>query len=287
MGASITGTMNLGIIKVSVTGNVSSHSSNTRSSDNSAKYHVDVRATNHGTPEGLARVLDMMAANVAPMLMDSTLKDGNGQSLSEQARIKAENLKALRQDISQIEKRLTAAQEGLDTIILQFKKMGTSQRNVYQGTITRLLNAVDISAIDERIKQARTDEEKRAAENEKAEAEKQQLTYSQNMDEVNESWSSFMNQAGDVVKMIADSGETPENVSEMFGLKAVDAEGKAVPYASGETYYSALLAAQKNAVSSQRNITEIEKELFEKKAEYSDAVAGRTRTALPETRAES
>lgn len=287
LGASITGTMNLGIIKVSVTGNVSSHSSNTRSSDNSAKYHVDVRATNHGTPEGLARVLDMMAANVAPMLMDSTLKDGNGQSLSEQARIKAENLKALRQDISQIEKRLTAAQEGLDTIILQFKKMGTSQRNVYQGTITRLLNAVDIGAIDERIKQARNDEEKRAAENEKAEAEKQQLTYSQNMDEVNESWSSFMNQAGDVVKMIADSGETPENVSEMFGLKAVDAEGKAVPYASGETYYSALLAAQKNAVSSQRNITEIEKELFEKKAEYSDAVAGRTRTALPETRAES
>lgn len=265
LGARITGTMNLGIIKVSVTGNVSSHSSNTRSSDNSAKYHVDVRATNHGTPEGLARVLDMMAANVAPMLVGSTLKDGNGQSLSEQARIKAENLKALRQDISQIEKRLTAAQEGLDTIILQFKKMGTSQRNVYQGTVTRLLNAVDISVIDERIKGATTDEEKRAAENEKAEAEKQQLTYSQNMDEVNESWSSFMNQAGAVVKLIADSGEMPENVSEMFALKAVDEEGKAVPYASGESYYSALLAAQKNAVSSQRNITEIEKELFEKK----------------------
>lgn len=284
LGARITGTMNLGIIKVSVTGNVSSHSSNTRSSDNSAKYHVDVRATNHGTPEGLARVLDMMAANVAPMLVGSTLKDGNGQSLSEQARIKAENLKALRQDISQIEKRLTAAQEGLDTIILQFKKMGTSQRNVYQGTVTRLLNAVDISVIDERIKGATTDEEKRAAENEKAEAEKQQLTYSQNMDEVNESWSSFMNQAGAVVKLIADSGEMPENVSEMFALKAVDEEGKAVPYASGESYYSALLAAQKNAVSSQRNITEIEKELFEKKAEYSDAVAGRTRKALPENR---
>lgn len=286
LGASITGTMNLGIIKVSVSGSVSAHSSNTRSSDNSAKYHVDVRATNHGTPEGLARVLDMMAANVAPMLVDSTLKDGNGQNLSEQARIKAENLKALRQDISQIEKRLTAAQDGLDTIILQFKKMGTSQRNVYQGAVTRLLNAVDISAIDERIRQAANDEEKRAAEKEKAEAEKKQLTYSQNMDEVNGSWSSFMNQAGDVVKIIADSGETPENVSEMFALKAVDEEGRVVPYASGETYYSALLAAQKNAVSSQRSITGIEKELFAKKAEYSDAVAGRTREALPENRTE-
>ena len=286
LGASITGTMNLGIIKVSVSGSVSAHSSNTRSSDNSAKYHVDVRATNHGTPEGLARVLDMMAANVAPMLVDSTLKDGNGQNLSEQARIKAENLKALRQDISQIEKRLTAAQDGLDTIILQFKKMGTSQRNVYQGAVTRLLNAVDISAIDERIRQAANDEEKRAAEKEKAEAEKKQLTYSQNMDEVNGSWSSFMNQAGDVVKIIADSGETPETVSEMFALKAVDEEGKVVPYASSETYYSALLAAQKNAVSSQRSITGIEKELFAKKAEYSDAVAGRTREALPENRTE-
>lgn len=65
LGASITGTMNLGIIKVSVSGSVSAHSSNTRSSDNSAKYHVDVRATNHGTPEGLARVLDMMAGKDA------------------------------------------------------------------------------------------------------------------------------------------------------------------------------------------------------------------------------
>lgn len=285
LGASISGSLNMGIFKVSVTGNVSAHSSNTRSSDNSAKYHVDVRATNHGTPEGLARVLDMMAANVAPMLVGSTLKDGNGQSLSEQARIKAENLKALRQDISQIENRLSAAQSGLDTIIVQLKKVGTSQRNIYQGTITKLLNGVDTQEIDKEIQNAKNDEEKKAAEDKKEAAQKQQMEYSQTMDEVNQSWSSFMNQVGDIVKMIADSKETPQGVSEMFALKAIDSEGKIAAYGSEEVYYSALSTAQKNAVESQTNVNEIEKELFEKKAQYSDAVAGRTSAALTENKA--
>lgn len=275
LGASITGSLSLGVFKVSVTGNVSAHSSNTRSSDNSAKYHVDVRATNHGTPEGLARVLDMMAANVAPMLVGSTLKDGNGQDLSEQARIKAENLKALRQDISQIESRLSAAQSGLDTLIMQLKKVGTSQRNIYQGTITKLLNGLDPKKIDKEIQNAKDDAERARAEQKKADVEKLQLEYSQNMDEVNQSWSAFMNQAGDFVKMIADSGEMPESVSEMFALKAVDAEGKVAEYGSNEAYYTALLTAQKNAVNTRNNISQIEKELFDKKKEYSDAIAGR------------
>lgn len=282
MGATISGSMNLGIIKVSVSGSVSAHSSNTRSSDNSAKYHVDVRATNHGTPEGLARVLDMMAANVAPALVGSTLKDGNGQSLSEKARIKAENLKALRQDISQIENRLSAAKDGLDNIIVQLKKTGTSQRNVYQGTITRLLNGLDTKAVEKEIQEAKTDNEKQAAEQKKADLEKKQLLYSQTLDEVHQSWDSFMNQVGDYVRMIADSGETPDGVSDIFALKAVDQDGNAVAYADGESYYKALAAAQKNAVANQRNVSQIEKELFDKKAEYSDTMAGRSNAALPD-----
>lgn len=273
LGASVTGTVNLGIVKISVTGSVSAHSTNTRSSDNSAKYHVDVRATNHGTPEGLARVLDMMAANVAPMLVGSTVKDGNGQSLSEQARIKAERLKALRQEISQIETRLSAAQEGLSTVLAQLKKAGASQRNVYQGIITGLLGAVDIKAIEKEIEQSE-DDKKKAAEKKKEDAEKQQLAYSQAMDEVNQSWNSFMNQAGDFVKLIADSKESPDGVSPMFSLKAISKDGSAGEYKTGESYYDALSAAQKNAVASQNTVSQIEKELFEKKAEYSDAMAG-------------
>ncbi len=75
MSANMGGALNMGIAKVNVIGSVSSHQVSTRSSDNSAKYHVDVRATNHGTPEGLEKVLDMMEANVAPMLESSTVKD--------------------------------------------------------------------------------------------------------------------------------------------------------------------------------------------------------------------
>lgn len=47
-------------------GAVSSHQSNTRSSDNSAKYHVEVHAKQAGMPEGLSRVLDILATAVQP-----------------------------------------------------------------------------------------------------------------------------------------------------------------------------------------------------------------------------
>lgn len=257
LGATISGTVNLGIVKVSVTGSVSAHQSNTRSSDNSAKYHVDVRATNHGTPEGLARVLDMMAANVAPMLVGSSLRDGNGQDLPEQAKVRAERLKALRQEISQIENRLSAAKSGLENNLTQLRKVGTCQLNVYQGNLTRILNGME--------KPGEGDQDSTA------------LTYSQNMDEINLSWSTFQSQAGDLVKMIADNREDAgeEEVSGMFALKALDSEGSVKAYDSEETYYDAFVRAQNNAVESQRNTSAIEEELFRKKAEYSDAVAGR------------
>ncbi len=273
MGATISGTMNLGIIKVSVTGNVSAHSSNTRSSDNSAKYHVDVRATNHGIPEGLARVLDMMAANVAPMLIGSSIKDGNGQNLSEQARIKAEKLKALRQEISQIENRLSAAQDGLDTALVQLKRLGTSQQNAYQGILIKLMNGTDPKAYDKGIQEA-TDGEARET------AEKKQLAYSQTLDEVNQSWNTFMNQAGDYIKLLSDNDMTSEDAFKMFALKAVDKDGNMIDYAATENY-TALDKAKDNAVANQKNVNQIEKELFEKKAEYSDVTAGGAK-ALPE-----
>ena len=279
LGASLTGSLNLGIIKVSVTGSVSAHQSNTRSSDNSAKYHVDVRATNHGIPEGLARVLDMMAANVAPSLVGSTLKDGNGQNLSEQARIKAERLKALRQEMSQIESRLGAAQSGLESSIRQLKKIGESQKGVYQGIIMRRLNAIE--NVDDRIKNAANEQEMSAAQAQKAENDKLAEAYSQSMDEVNRSWDNFANQAQDVIKMLADNGDASQGVSDMFALKSITEEGQVGEYGQTETYYNAISTAQKNAVEKQKTVTKTEEELFAKKSEYSDAMAGKTTTALP------
>lgn len=55
---------------VSISGSVSAHSENTRSSDNSAKYHVQIHASQTGTPEGLSRVLDIIASAVAPSAVE-------------------------------------------------------------------------------------------------------------------------------------------------------------------------------------------------------------------------
>lgn len=255
LGASLTGSLNLGIIKVSVTGSVSAHQSNTRSSDNSAKYHVDVRATNHGTPEGLARVLDMMAANVAPSLVGSTIKDGNGQNLSEQARLKAERLKALRQEISQIESRLQAAQSGLESSLRQLRKVGESQKGVYQGIILRRINAIE-------------DKE-----------DPQAAAYSQSMDEVNRIWDSFSSNAPDVIRMLADNGETAQGVSDLFALKSITGDGQVGEYGQTESHYNAIAMAQKDAVEKQQTVTKTEEELFAKKSEYSDAMAGKAAAA--------
>jgi len=45
---------------VHMEGSVASHKENTRSSDNSAKYHVQVLAEDSGMPEGLSRVIDIL-----------------------------------------------------------------------------------------------------------------------------------------------------------------------------------------------------------------------------------
>lgn len=53
-------------LDVTIKGSISSHESNTRSSDNSAKYHVAVQARQAGMPEGLSRVLDILTSAVQP-----------------------------------------------------------------------------------------------------------------------------------------------------------------------------------------------------------------------------
>ncbi len=278
MSASMDASLKIWPVKVNVTGSVSSHQSNTRSSDNSAKYHVDVRATNHGIPEGLARVLDMMAANVAPTLVSSTLKDGNGQDLSEQARIKAERLKLLRQEIRQIEERLTAAKDGFTANLTQLKKVAAVQLNTYKEAMTRKINSFGTVNYDKEISAAAEKGETQKVtelEEKKAAEEKQVTEYSDAMAEVNQAWSNFQSQAGELVKLIADSENITDGVSEIFALKALSGELKVAPYASGESQYSAMTAAQKVAVDGQRNVSRLENELINKKAEYSDAIAGK------------
>ncbi len=272
MNATMNTSVNLGVVKVSVTGNVSSHQANTRSTDNSAKYHVDVRATNHGTPEGLARVLDMIAANVAPSLVGSTLKDGNGQDLSKVAKEKAERLKALRHTISELENRVTAARDNLQNCIIMMKKIGSAQLNVFQGKITGVINELS---------------------KDNADYDSTVATYNAIMDEVNQSWAAFQTQTGDFIRLMADSGEDASDtvVSSVFGLKEVDENGDKVFVVKGygapvktegnkptehtlSNQYSGMAVAQKKAVESQKRLDFVEKELDDAKSEYSSAIAG-------------
>lgn len=51
---------------VKIKGSVSSHKENTRKSDNSAKYHVEIHAEDSGPPEGLMRVLDVLQTACVP-----------------------------------------------------------------------------------------------------------------------------------------------------------------------------------------------------------------------------
>jgi hypothetical protein len=53
--------------EVKIHGAVSTHQENTRSTDRSAKYHVQVHASDDGMPEGLSRVLDILQKAIAPV----------------------------------------------------------------------------------------------------------------------------------------------------------------------------------------------------------------------------
>ena len=63
-------------MKAKVKGSISSHKENTRKSDNSAKYHVQVRATQGEMPEGLSRVLDILNTAINPTSIQKTTAAG-------------------------------------------------------------------------------------------------------------------------------------------------------------------------------------------------------------------
>lgn len=239
----------------SVSGSVSAHSTHTRSTDNSAKYHVDVRATNHGTPEGLARVLDMLAANVAPALVSSTLKDANGQTLPESAREKAENLKFLRQEIGNIETRLGAAKDGLSTWIAQLQNIASRQQNEFKGQITQLMN--------------------------KTENEEEKETYSGNLQQVEDSFNAFLNRTSELIELAASSteeGKAESGVLSVFALKGIKGEGKeTTDYSdSAGSCKEQFVTAQNKAVSAQKGVDKITEELSMAKSTYSDALSANT-----------
>lgn len=64
---------------VKISGSISATNENVRTSDKSAKYHVEVNARNFGTPEGLARVLDLMNQAAAPRRVEQYKPNQEGE----------------------------------------------------------------------------------------------------------------------------------------------------------------------------------------------------------------
>lgn len=77
--ASLSGKVLFFQINASASGSISTSRENTRSTDKSAKYHVQVQATNHGTPEGLARVLDIMHDAAQPRQVKAYKANDQGE----------------------------------------------------------------------------------------------------------------------------------------------------------------------------------------------------------------
>lgn len=65
--------------EVKIHGAISARQENTRSTDRSAKYHVEVTARDDGMPEGLSRVLDMLQKAIAPVSVSkaTTIQSAN------------------------------------------------------------------------------------------------------------------------------------------------------------------------------------------------------------------
>ncbi len=66
---------------VKIAGSISSHRESTRSSDSSAKYHVEIKARDDGMPEGLCRVIDMLQSSIRPLSVSPPTSPAKAQLL--------------------------------------------------------------------------------------------------------------------------------------------------------------------------------------------------------------
>lgn len=263
VGVGIKGQMKLGPVKISITGNVSVHQENTRKSDNSAKYHVDVRATNHGTPEGLARVLDMMAANVAPALVGTTITDANGNSLSDKSRQKAENRKRLKNELDEMQRCLSVANDGLNECLTRLRRAANSQLTEFQSRQSKYLADKESKENYEELSQE----------------------YQNAMDMVTASWNEFQNRTADLVEAACSAAnQETGTVSKVFGLLEVDAwtasgeistkvYEKGTPETVLNTKYDEIQLAQERAMEAYKKVSALDKAVFEKKQEYNKAMS--------------
>lgn len=270
---SASGSATIGFLgfKMTVTGSVSAHQSNTRSSDNSAKYHVEVNASNYGTPEGLARVLDMMAANISPALISSTPKDANGQDLTKEKREKVEHRKQLSLAVSDLERQVNAARNVYNERLTQFRRIASAQLNEYLARISN-----ELSAQEEKLKGLDPSKDDNYQESKSAIDETIQKIANMR-DEVIASWNNFQNNLEGLMNIVADTSDTSGGISSVFGLKMPQLGEKdsikAINFANNDSsQYDAMLTIQNKSVDDKKKMTALENSLSDKKREYNLAL---------------
>lgn len=269
---SATGSATIGFLgfKMSVTGSVSAHQSNTRSSDNSAKYHVEVSASNYGTPEGLARVLDMMATNISPSLVSSTPKDANGQDLTKENKEKVEHRKQLSLEVSDLERKVNAARNVYEEQLIKFKRIASTQLNEYLAKISS-----ELAIQEEKLRGL--DKSKDDYQNSKSVIDETIRNIGSMRDEVSASWNNFQNNLETMMNIVADGPGTEGEVSSVFGLKmpqiGENDSAKAINFVKdNSSQYDAMLAIQNKSVDDKQKMKILEDRLSDKKREYNQAL---------------
>jgi hypothetical protein len=268
MSASLSASGSIFGFKVSITGSISAHESNSRSTDNSAKYHVDVTATNHGTPEGLNRILDIIAANAAPALSNSSLVDKNGNALSGETKARADKLKQLQGKKDEKSRALAAAQKVYTTGYSTFARIA---QNVESGFL---------SAIQQDI--VKTD---------KDDAKLEKLH--QAMDTIRSSWTNLVDTAKDVIAMAASesakaSAADPaaKKLTNYIKLLSYDtAKTDTSDYAVGDK--DPIETAFEGAVSAYQNIDKAQDELDAVEKDINQLLSGNSQPSQPQPQQQS
>jgi hypothetical protein len=253
-GGSFSASVGIGPFSVSISGSVSVHQSNTRSTDNSAKYHVDVRAANHGTPEGLSRVLDILAAAAAPTLLTSKMVDNNGNEADAATKDKRAKLQTSYENQQRLGTACKAASDQYETSIKGMKDSAQSFLNSQKMEVQTKLNAItdgkgDDNEAKEKNKQNDGDRDK----------------YMGILQGLGNSWNRVISDARMTVEAVYNKDQN--DITTLFDMKKVSADVSELdPVAAGDI--GTIKSYFDSAVQNYKTFKEQEKSLADERANY-------------------
>jgi hypothetical protein len=255
-GGSFSASVGIGPFSLSISGSVSVHQSNTRSTDNSAKYHVDVRAANHGTPEGLARVLDILAASAAPNLLVSKMVDNNGNEADAATKDKRAKLQVSYENQQHLGTTCKAASDQYEASIKGLKDSSQSFLNSQKLEVQKKLNEItDDKGDDEATKSGNEQNSKKRAK------------YTDLLQDLGNSWNRVISDSRMTVEAVY--GKDPKDIKiiELFNMKELNADVSELTLVA-EGDIGTIKSYFDSAVQNYKTFKEQEKSLADERANY-------------------